>query len=527
MSLSLSRRSLLIAGAAAGAMTMAPPLVASADPRVGSDPFACGVASGDPWPTSVVLWTRLAPEPTALDGFGGLRDPLQEIPVSWEISTDEAFSSHGVVRRGVELATPRWGHSVHAEVDGLEPGREYWYRFRVGNEVSMVGRTKTAPAPDADIASFTSVLATCQNLPAGYFTAFRHIADEQVDLVLHVGDYIYEGGAAGTIGRPHAPLKEIWDLADYRVRFGQYNADPDLILARRSAPFMCVFDDHEVENNWAADRSEIDKEADQDREVWLARRARALQAWYENLPVRKAQRPVGPDVQAYRHLRFGRLADVHMVDTRQYRSFQNDPKTNVTDRWLPGRTMLGAAQEKWLLNGLADRSARWRVMADPVQMAQQDAAAGDAVNVPNDPWDGYAWYRTHLLSQVHDLGVTNFVHMAGNGHWNMASDLLVNFDEADSPVVGADFMATSITSGGDGSEQDATARNRMAASPWLKLANTRRGYQKTVYTKAELRQEIKVLPYVTKPDAPVYTRATAVVRDGVPGISDMIRGTIV
>ena len=525
--MSLSRRSLLIAGAAAGSAVLAPPLVAAADPRVGANPFACGVASGDPWPTSVVLWTRLAPEPTALDGLGGLRDPRQQIPVEWEVSTDESFSPRAVVRRGVARATPEWGHSVHAEVHGLAPGRDYWYRFRVGNEISQVGRTRTAPAPDADIESFTSALVTCQNYPTGYFTALRHIAEENVDLIMHVGDYIYEGPAAGTIGRPHAPLKEIWDLADYRVRFGQYNADPDLIAARLSAPFFCVFDDHEVENNWAADRSQIDTEPDQDRDVWLARRARALQAWYENLPLRRAQRPAGPDVQAYRHLRFGRLADVHMVDTRQYRSFQNDPATNVADRWLPGRTMLGDAQEKWLLAGLADKSVRWRVMADPVQMAQQDSAVGPDVNVPNDPWDGYAWYRTHLLTQIHDRGVRNFVHMAGNGHWNMASDLLVNFDEPGSPVVGADFMATSITSGGDGSEQTATARNRMAASPWLKLGNTRRGYHKTVYTKEELRQEVKVMPYVTRPDAPVFTRATAVVRDGVPGISEMIQGTIV
>lgn len=525
--MSLSRRSFLIGSAAAGVAALAPPRIASADPRVGSNPFACGVASGDPWPTSVVLWTRLAPDPLAADGLGGLRNPRQHIPVQWEVSSDESFFARAVVRRGVAHAAPQWGHSVHAEVDGLQPGREYWYRFRVGNEISQVGRTKTAPAADADIESFTSVLATCQNYTAGHFTALGHIADERVDLIMHVGDYIYEGAGAGAIGRPHAPLKEVWDLADYRVRFGQYNSDPDLIAARMSAPLFCVFDDHEVENNWAADASQIDNEPDQDREVWLARRARALQAWYENLPLRHAQRPVGPDVQAYRRLRFGRLADVHMVDTRQYRSFQTDPATNVDDRWIPGRTMLGEAQERWLLHGLADRSVRWRVMADPVQMAQQDAAAGPAVNVPNDPWDGYAWYRTHLLTKVRDLGVRNFVHMAGNGHWNMASDLLVNFDEPGSAVVGADFMATSISSVGDGSEQDNTAKNRMAASPWLKLGNTRRGYHKTIYSKAELRQEVKVVPYVTSPGAPIFTRATAIVRDGVPGISEMVHGTVV
>lgn len=524
--MSLSRRSLLVAGAGAGAIAVASPLIASADPRVGSNPFACGVASGEPWPDSVVIWTRLGSDPTALDGFGGLRDPRQQIPVKWEVSKDASFSPRSIVRRGVAHATPRWGHSVHVEVFGLESAREYWYRFRVGNEVSPVGRTKTAPAPHMENLTMTSAIANCQNYPAGYFTALRHIADEQVDVVLHPGDYIYEGDSAGQIGRPHLPAKEIWDLADYRVRYAQYNSDPDMMACRASAPFVCIYDDHEVENNWAADRSQPDNEPDQDRDVFLARRARAFQAWYENLPLRAAQRPVGPDVQAYRYLRFGRLADVHVLDTRQYRAFQNIENNNEL-RWTPGRTMLGEAQEKWLLNGLADRSVRWRVLEDPIQMAQQDAAVGPEVQVPNDPWDGYAWYRTQLLGKIHDLGVKNLVHMAGNGHWNMASNLHVNFDEPNSPIVGVDFMATSISSGGDGTEATAQTRKRLAASPWIKLGNNRRGYHKTTYTKDELRQEIKVLPYVTQPGAPVVTRATAIVRDGVPGISEMIEGTIV
>lgn len=525
--MTVSRRSLLLAGAGAGVLTAAPHLIASADPRVGSNPFGCSVASGEPWPTSVLIWTRLAPEPTAIDGFGGLRDPRQQIPVKWEVSQDPSFSGRSVVRRGIAHATPTWGHSVHVEVGGLQPNREYWYRFRVGNEVSPVGRTKTAPAPDMENILLTSAVANCQNYPAGYFTALCHIADEQVDVILHPGDYIYEGDGAGNLGRPHAPAKEIWDLADYRVRYAQYNSDPDMMAARESAPFVCIYDDHEVENNWAADRSQLDNEPDQDREVFLARRARAFQAWYENLPLRAAQRPVGPNVQAYRRLRFGKLADVHVLDTRQYRSFQNLPKRNNEDRWLPGRTMLGEAQEKWLLKGLSDTSVRWRVLEDPVQMAQQDQAAGPAVDVPNDPWDGYAWYRTHLLSQIHEMGVKNLVHMAGNGHWNMAANLHVNFDDPNSPVVGTDFMATSISSGGDGEDMSGTTRRRLAASPWIKLGNNRRGYHKTTYTKAELRQEIKVLPYVTQPGAPVITRATAIVRDGVPGISEMIQGTIV
>lgn len=521
--MTVARRSFLMMGATAGVATLASPLVASADPRVGSDPFGCGVASGEPWPDGVVLWTRLSPDPVALDGLGGLRDPRQTIPVEWEVSRDPSFAGPSIARRGEYLATPEWGHSVHAEVSGLEPGREYWYRFRVGNEISPVGRTKTAPAAGADNATFTSAAANCQNYTAGYFTALRHLADEQVDVIMHNGDYIYENGATGSLGRAHLPAKEIWDLADYRVRYGQYNSDPDMMAAHASAPFVCVYDDHEVENNWAADRSQIDNEPDQDPAVFLERRARAFKAWYENLPLRLAQRPVGSDVQTYRHLQFGRLADVHVVDTRQYRSFQNPGSTNATDRWSPGRTLLGDRQEQWLLDGLADATTRWRVVENQIHMAQTDQAVGDAVNVSVDTWDGYAWYRQQLFAKLHAMQVRNFVNMAGNAHWNLASDLLLDFEDPSSPVIGTDFMATSISSGGDGTDLPAAGRRRLEENPWIHLVNHQRGYHKTTYTRTELRQEIRVVPFVTRPGAPVSTRATAVVVDGVPGINELIQ----
>src|SRR5918996_761642 len=233
-------------------------------PRFRSYPFALGVASGDPLPDGVALWTRIAPDPVAPDGLGGVPRPHQPIPVRWEVATDGTFGARSLVRRGVATADPSLAHSVHVEVEGLGPDRVYWYRFLTGDEASPVGRTRTAPAPNARLSSMAFAFVSCQNSPAGHYTALRHLAEDDLDVVFHLGDYIYEGGATGSIGRAHLPTAETFTLADYRVRYGQYKADPDLQAAHASAPFVVVFDDHEVENNWAGAISQVDDEPDPD-----------------------------------------------------------------------------------------------------------------------------------------------------------------------------------------------------------------------------------------------------------------------
>ncbi|RYJ00598.1 MAG: alkaline phosphatase, partial [Acetobacteraceae bacterium] len=292
-------------------------------------PFTLGVASGDPWPDGVVLWTRLAPEPLA--PLGGMA-PDARIEVGWEVAEDPGFQR--IAARGRELAHAGEGFAIHAEAGGLRPGRPYWYRFQADGMPSPVGRTRTAPAPDAAM-PIRFINAGCQHLEHGWFTPWRHVAEEaEIDFVFHYGDYIYEyaGRAPGQPGgfgpaiRRHAGGK-CRTLEDYRQRYAQYHADPDLASAHAAHPFVVTFDDHEVENNWAGARSEADGRSTRHpvampEAAFLAQRAAAFQAWWEAMPLRRAQRPRGADVLAHRRLRFGRLLDLHVLDTRQYRDDQ-------------------------------------------------------------------------------------------------------------------------------------------------------------------------------------------------------------
>ena len=272
-------------------------------------PFTLGVASGEPWPDSVVLWTRLAPEPLAGGGM-----PMVNVEVGWEIARDRAFVT--LASKGTAVARPELGHSVRVEANGLEPGREYFYRFRVGREVSQIGRTKTAPPAGARVDQLRFALCGCSHFETGYFTAFRRLAAEQFDFVFHTGDYIYEGRDDG--GRNPALVRqhqgdEIYTLVDYRNRYAQYKMDPDLRAAHASAPFIVTWDDHEVDNDYAGDRDENDTPP----EVFLLRRAAGYQAFFESMPLRASAIPSGPNMQLYRRLQFGTLLDLSVLDTRQ------------------------------------------------------------------------------------------------------------------------------------------------------------------------------------------------------------------
>jgi alkaline phosphatase D len=246
--------------------------------------------------------------------MGGM--PPQPFGVQYEIAEDERFTQ--IVRRRAVEATPELGHSVHVELAGLEPAREYFYRFRAGKAISPVGRTKTAPEFDASVSRLRLAVTSCQNYPAGYFVAYRDIVAQDLDLVVHLGDYIYEGPAGGNaINRAHVPPVEITTLTEYRIRHGQYKMDPALQAAHATLPFLVIPDDHEVTNNYADDSGGGDS-----GEVFLARRAAAYQAYYENMPLRRSSLPVGPDIQLFRRVRYGDLAQFHLLDTRQYRSKQ-------------------------------------------------------------------------------------------------------------------------------------------------------------------------------------------------------------
>ncbi|NED97970.1 twin-arginine translocation signal domain-containing protein [Phytoactinopolyspora alkaliphila] len=509
---SISRRRFLgysSAGAAAVMLGTGWWSASSAAPRLRGNPFTLGVASGDPAPGSVVLWTRLAVEPFAPDGMGGMPD--RAIPVQYQVAADERFSS--VIRAGVAFATPELGHSVHPEVHGLEPGRHYWYRFRVGSEISPIGRTRTAPAPGAMPDSLSFAFASCQSYHGGHYTAFQHMVNEDLDLVVHLGDYIYEQSYGFTTDHDGNPLPEYMlgechDLTDYRLQYALYKADVHLQAAHASCPWLTTFDDHEIVNNWAgADPSR----PDQDPAVFRQRRAMAFQAMYENLPLRHDQMPSGPDVRIHRRLAYGVLADFTMLDSRQYQSARDG-------RFDPNATMLGGRQADWLIDGFSSSSARWQIIGNQMPMAQLDRNPDPDVEqwFPSS-WDAYVVERDRLLTEAHEREVDNLVVVTGDRHSNYVMDLKADYNVPNSPVVGTEIVGTSISSGRDGADMLPVGEGYLAANPHMKFCNFQRGYSRVTVTPDELVNDFRVVPYVSEPDAPISTRASFVVENGRPG----------
>ncbi len=517
----LPRRHFLALGGLASGAALLGAEPASATPTGADDRFTppgfafrLGVASGDPTPDGVVLWTRLAPDPLALDGSGGMPD--RAVNVWWEMAEDESFRR--VVRRGVERATARWAHSVHVEVRGLRPDRVYWYRFRIADQISPVGRTRTAPRPGTALRSLTFAFASCQAYTDGYFTAYEHMAREELDLVVHLGDYIYEGAGAGSIGRAHFPAAETFSLTDYRIRYAQYRLDPALQAAHAAAPWVVAPDDHDVENNWAGDHSQPDTEPDQDPAVFRLRRAAAYQAYYENLPLRRSSMPYGPEMQVYRRLRFGDLLQLDVLDTRRFRDRQ---LTDPAQRWDPSRQMLGAEQEAWLLAGRGASTARWNVLGNQVFAMEADHTDGPGQRFGMDPWDGYAAARQRLFDGVVARDVENFVMVTGDAHRSVAADLKLDFGDPGSRTVGTEFLGTSISSGGNGTAMDALGVTWLAENPHMKFHNAQRGYQVCHLGRHEMHTAYRVVPYVNAPGAPVQTQATIHVENGRPGIASV------
>ncbi|WP_053207751.1 alkaline phosphatase D family protein [Jiangella muralis] len=523
MAESLTRRRLLGAAGATGAWLAWAAAGNSAHavwakPRFTVNPFTLGVASGEPAPDGVVLWTRLAPDPLAADGSGGM--PAQVVQVQWQVATDPAFAN--VVAAGTTPATPELGHSVHTEVTGLAPDREFFYRFHVGADTSAVGRTRTTPvAPGGSRLKFA--LACCQNYAAGHYTAYEHLAQQDIDLVVFVGDYIYEGPGVGTVGRPHQPPREIFTLADYRIRYAQYKTDPALQAAHARAPWLVVFDDHEVDNNWAGGRPSDDQTV----EDFLRRRALAFQAYYESMPLRPFSAPVGDDIQVYRRATWGGLATFHVLDTRQFR----DPYacggadfSTCPEAFDPARTMLGFPQEAWLADGFGQSQTRWDFVAQQGAFVRRWVDQNGVLMLKMDAWDGYVGSQQRVTQAWVDAGVRNPVVLSGDIHAHWASDLKLDYDTAGAPLVGSELIATSISSGGTGRDHVPGVHPTFADNPHLRFYTNLRGYITVTVTPDQLQADYQCVRDVTVPGAEVFRRASFVIDDGVRGLRQIYDG---
>ncbi|MBB5036436.1 alkaline phosphatase D family protein [Prosthecobacter dejongeii] len=479
-------------------------------PKFSSYPFTLGVASGDPTADGMVLWTRLAPKPLE----GGGMEPVP-VEVSWQVSEDEGMTK--IVRQGTAIATPEWGHSVHVEVDGLRPERWYWYQFKAGGEVSPKGRTRTFPAKETLPEKLRFAFASCQHFETGLFTAYEHMAKEDLDLVVHLGDYIYEKeGLDGRVRKHTGP--EINTLEAYRNRHAQYKGDPALQAMHAIVPWLVTWDDHEVDNNYASDISE---EKDVKKEDFLLRRAAAYQAYYEHMPLRRSAMPKGPDMLLYRNVSYGRLADFHVLDTRQYRSDQpcgDGSKPLCAEALNPNSSLLGVIQRDWLFEGLAKSPSTWNVLAQQVMMGLADRKVGEEKGYSMDQWPSCEMERRRILKYFDEQRISNPVVLTGDIHSNWANNLLTDFDDLESKVVATEFVGTSISSGGDGLLKPKTLDAIYAENPFVKFHSAERGYVSCEVTPQHWKTNYQAVEYVTRPGAPLITRTSFAVEAGKAGL---------
>jgi alkaline phosphatase D len=485
-----------------------------AQPRFGSDPYTLGVASGYPHASGMTLWTRLAPEP--LSG-GGM--PASPVEVTWQVATDELFRN--IAAEGTTIASPALAHSVHVDVGGLEPARPYWYRFRSSDAVSPTGRARTAPAPQDVSGRLRFAFAACQQYEHGYYTAYRHMAYEDLDLVVHLGDYIYEATWGRNLVRAHG-AGQAYTLDEYRNRYALYKSDADLQAAHAAFPWIVTWDDHEVQNDYANDRSQdLDP-----RDAFLLRRAAAYQAYYEHMPLPEWARPAGPNMRLHSSAAFGRLANFFMLDTRQYRSHQacarpgRGGSTVVREEDCPERldaslTMLGAAQEQWLHDGLGRSRGRWNVIAQSTLMAQADRRPGAGADYWTDGWDGYPQARGRLLDSISKQNVANSIVIGGDVHMSAVADLKTNFNDEKSQVVATEFVCPSITSQGPSVKR---VELLLQENPHIKFANgARHGYMTLDLTAVRCITRLRTVASVSEQDSTMRNLAIYAVDNGQPG----------
>jgi alkaline phosphatase D len=502
---------------APGVRAQAPEAASWAEP---GEVFTLGVASGEPRPDSVVLWTRLAPRPMQPDG--GM--PPRAVPVRWEVAADQRFTR--IVRSGAAVAEPGSVHSVHIDVAGLQSGRTYYYRFEAGGQRSPVGRTRTAPDPLAHTERVRIVLASCQHYEAGYYVAHREIAQADVDLVLFVGDYIYENEAISynqVRRHPHVfpELAEHFTLGDYRLHHASYKLDADLRAAHAAHPWLMVWDDHDVLNDYTNDQAP-DLE---DSVAFLRVRTAAYRAYFEHLPLSPSRAPLGSAMRMHDRYEWGQLAELWTVDGRQFRDHHlchglHAPKSG-TLLWhcqasqAPDRTLLGQDQEAWLAEGLAASTRAWKLIVQPTQIAPGLLKTPLGPLAYADGWDGYPAARQRLMEAIAQPRVPDVICLGGDVHRHVAARLRLDPLDPNSPVVASEFVCSSISSRG----LSELVNNWMKSSnpDLLHMRSDERGYALLDITPQQVLCEFRGTLHPARPDSRLHTQARYAVDRGVPG----------
>jgi len=481
-----------------------------ARPNFRDYPFTLGVASGEPSVDGFVLWTRFAPDP--LHG-GGM--PELDVAVEWQVAEDEAFGR--VVRSGVAIASPQWAHSLHVEVEGLAADRWYFYRFLSAGAVSPTGRTRTLPAAGAAAARLRLAVASCQHFEQGYFSAYRHMLDDDLDFIVHVGDYIYEGSWGAQL-RLHETPRGAYTLDEYRNRHACYKRDPDLAAAHAACPWLVTWDDHDVANDYAG----LAPADDEPPAEFAARRAAAYRAYYEHMPLRSVHRPhADGGLWLPTRLDFGALARINLVDDRQYRSphpcaERGTTLRNCAQRFAADQSMLGSAQERWLHEGLSDSPGLWNVLAQQTLIAPFESRADDGgYDVWTDGWDGYAGARARLLDGIAAAGTRNVIALGGDVHAFYVTDLKTDFGDERARAIATEFVGTSITS----SDVDFAAVSRdLPHNPHVRYFESRwRGYLRCEVTPQQWRTDLRIVDNVDNATSRASTLASFHVEDGRAG----------
>jgi alkaline phosphatase D len=487
---------------------------ARAAPRFGDNPFTLGVASGDPTATGIVLWTRLAPKPSDPEALG--RFP---IPVRWRIASDPGLRR--IVANGMALASAELAHSVHVEVDCLRPRRDYYYQFDVGGEESPVGHFRTAAAANELLSELRFACATCQDWPSGYYTAYRDMCQQELDLVLHLGDYTYEYKIDSSRRRGAVPAgfeRECVDLLTYRLRHTLHKLDPDLQAAHAQFPFAVIWDDHEVQNDYSG----LAPEGESPSPEFSARRAAAYQAYYEHMPIRLL--PVTgahPGLRIHRKLDYGRLIQFTLLDDRQYRSDNpcgDGEQVRCPEALRDDYSMLGREQERWVTDRFARSEARWNIVGQQLLLAELEHLPYGEDLYWNDAWDGYPQARSRLLESVVNTQLRNPIFVTGDWHSTFVNDLKLDFKDSAAPTVATEFVAPAITTGGDQTPYGPYYGPMVPFNPHIKyFEGDRRGYFAATVTPRRVQFDLHFVSSVEDPNATGTRERSFVVEDGVAG----------